>query len=603
MVFGRRYRVTEKIGAGGMADVYKAVDETLGRTVAVKVLNPRYAQAADFIDRFRREAQAAANLSHPGIGNVYDSGSEGDTYYIVMEYVSGIDLKALVKRDGPLDPVKAANYAEQVCAALAAAHGYDVIHRDIKPQNILLQPDGRVRVMDFGIARVTDGDDLTHTGSVLGTAQYVSPEQAQGRPLTPGSDLYSLGCVLYEMLTGRPPFDGDSPVAIALKQVNERPVPPGQIDPRVPRPLEAIVMRALEKDPSRRYTSADEMRRELKLFAESGAVAAEAAPMGDTSVMPVVKRSGGAPRPAPHAPPRRRRPLWPLLVSISVVVAVGLAVAWALGLFGGSVEVPDVRGMTLEEASNTIIGTGLLVGDVTEVYSSDVPEGKVIEQSPAAAERVEMNWPVTLVISRGEESVLVPDVTGMSESEAFSTLRKAGLYIDGVRREYSRTIAKGLAITTEPTAGISVAKGGNIILVVSDGIETKALPSVVGKSQKDAKAELEAAGFKVKQVDEYSDKVKKGFVISQDPDGGLISQTGSTVTIHVSKGPESVEIPDVTTLSEAEATAKLEALGFAVLVNQIPSADVGKVVTQDPAGGSIGKLGDTITIWVGVASP
>ena len=363
-------------------------------------------------------------------------------------------------------------------------------------------------------------------------------------------------------------------------------------------------MRAMQKDPARRYASADEMRRDLKLFAESAASATEAAPMGDTSVMPAVKRgTASAPRQAPRNAPRPRRPVWPLVVSISVLVVVGLAVAWALGLFGGSVSVPDLRGMTLEEASNTITANGLLVGEVTEEFSTDVPEGQVIDQSPAPGERVDTEWAVTLVISKGEESVLVPDVSGMSESDAFSTIRKAGLQIGSVRRVFTRDFAKGIAITTEPTAGVAVAIGGSVDLVVSDGIETKALPNVVGKSSKQAKDELEEGGFKVKVVEEYSNDVRKGFVISQDPDSGVVAQTGSTVTLHVSKGTETIEVPAVTGKTEAEATEALEGIGFRVLVNQIPSTEVGKVVTQDPPPGTIGRPGDTVTIWIGVASP
>jgi eukaryotic-like serine/threonine-protein kinase len=293
LVFGRRYRVIEKVGSGGMAEVYKAVDEVLGRTVAVKVLHPRYAADPSFVARFRQEAQAAANLSHPGIVNIYDWGRDDETYYIVMEYVHGTDLKVLVGQQGALDPMKAAQYASQVCAALAVAHGYDIIHRDIKPHNIVLAPDGTVKVMDFGIARAGN-TTMTQTGSVLGTAHYVSPEQAQGRPLGPGSDLYSLGIVLYELTTGQLPFDADTPVAVALKQVNEEPVPPRQINPDIPPALEAVIMRALQKDPATRYSSAEEMRTDLKRVLAGGSVDAPAAVaaggMDETSVMPAVGR-------------------------------------------------------------------------------------------------------------------------------------------------------------------------------------------------------------------------------------------------------------------------------------------------------------------------
>jgi len=246
-----------------MADVFKAVDDVLGRTVAVKVLHPRYASDPTFVARFRQEAQAAANLSHPNIVNMYDWGRDGETYYIVMEYVKGTDLKSLVAQQGPLDPRKAAEYAAQVCSALAVAHGYDIIHRDIKPHNIVLAPDGTVKVMDFGIARAGN-TTMTQTGSVLGTAQYISPEQAQGKQLSPASDLYSLGVTLYELVTGRPPFDADTPVATALQQVNDEPIPPRQVRASIPPALEAVILRAMRKNPAERYTSATEMRDDLR---------------------------------------------------------------------------------------------------------------------------------------------------------------------------------------------------------------------------------------------------------------------------------------------------------------------------------------------------
>ncbi len=271
MIFGRRYRVTEKIGTGGMAEVYKAVDETLGRTVAVKVMHPRYAADPTFAARFRQEAQAAANLQSPYIVNIYDWGQDGDTYYIVMELVRGTDLKSIIQEKGALDSRRVAEIGAQVCSALSVAHGYDVIHRDVKPHNIMITPDGSAKVMDFGIARAGN-TTMTQTGSVLGTAHYVSPEQAQGRPLTAASDLYSLGIVLFEAATGKLPFDADTPVAVALKQVNEAAPLPRQFNPDIDPGLEGVIVTAMAKDPTARYDTADAMRRDLLEVAQ-GAVA------------------------------------------------------------------------------------------------------------------------------------------------------------------------------------------------------------------------------------------------------------------------------------------------------------------------------------------
>ncbi len=319
LVFGRRYRVTEKIGTGGMADVYKAVDETLGRTVAVKVMHARYASDPAFASRFRQEAQAAANLQSPNIVNMYDWGADGDTYYIVMEYVRGSDLKSIILEKGALPSKKVADIGAQVASALSVAHGYDIIHRDIKPHNIMVQPDGSVKVMDFGIARAGNST-MTQTGSVLGTAHYVSPEQAQGKELTGASDLYSLGVVLYECVTGTLPFDADTPVAVALKQVNEQPLPPSARNSHIDPGLEAIIVKAMQKRAADRYSSPDEMRQDLRrvvsgepvhaasaaagAMVAGGAAAAAAARMDATSVLPSVGRRIRR-RSRPETPPPR----------------------------------------------------------------------------------------------------------------------------------------------------------------------------------------------------------------------------------------------------------------------------------------------------------
>lgn len=598
MVFGRRYRVTEKLGAGGMAEVFKAVDETLGRTVAVKVLRSSYADDPTFVERFRREAQSAANLTHPGIVNIYDWGNDGGTYYIVMEYVRGTDLKSLVRQHGRLDPVQAADYAEQVCAALAVAHGYDVIHRDIKPQNIVLMPDGRVRVMDFGIARMTDGDDLTQTGSVLGTAQYVSPEQAQGRPLTAASDLYSLGVVLYELVCGRPPFEGDTPVAVALKQVHEAPTPPRQLLPDIPASLEAVILRALAKDPRERYSSAEEMRRDLRRVAEGRAPEIEPA-MGDTTVMPQVST------PVVRTPPPRqahRRPsAWPWVAAVIALALVGIGAAWALGLLGPqAVEVPDLTGQNVEEASATLQGVGLALGEVTKEFSPE-ETGTVIAQDPGAGDRVDGGTAIAVTVSKGIEMVEVPKVKGLTENDAYNRLKSAGFDLQPVQRVFDAKIAKGYAIETTPVAGLLLPKGSPVTLIVSEGIEAKAVPGVVGKTAAEAKSTLEKAGFKVTVREEYHDTVAAGKVIRQDPDEGVVLQTGSTVTITVSKGKDEVSVPKVIGLTEAEARTKIEALGLEVLKNEVVDpANVGKVVNQNPAENAKVPHGSTVTIWVGI---
>lgn len=607
MVFGRRYRAIEKIGSGGMAEVYKAVDEVLGRTVAVKVLHPRYASEPNFVARFRQEAQAAANLSHPSIVNIYDWGRDDETYYIVMEYVNGTDLKSLVEQRGAMDPVKVAEYGMQACAALAVAHGYDIIHRDIKPHNIVITPDGTVKVMDFGIARAGN-TTMTQTGSVLGTAQYISPEQAQGRALGPASDLYSLGVTLYELATGRLPFDADTPVAVALKQVNEQPVPPRQIRPSVPASLEAVIMKAMRKNPAERYQSASEMRDDLKrvVTGESVGAAPRQTYADQTSVMPAVERAERqriASAPELRPVPQRRVEPWVWVLVAVVLLALGIGVAAALGAFGGgTIAVPTVLGMTEQEASTTITSQGLIVGTVTTENSEEYELGQVMRQDPVAGGRVKKGSAINLVISAGIEQVEVPVVIGMTEADAVTTIEGVGLVVSvPVVREFSKDVPEGQVISSEPTSGAKVPKGSKVTLVISKGTELAKVPDTVGKKQADAEAAIKAAGFKVKVTQDFSDTVPTGTVVSQNPDADVSVDAGSTITIVVSKGPGTVTLTDYTSMTEADARAELEGLGLKVNVVYEVSPDVGIVINQDPLPTTKVTKGTTVTLKVGKA--
>lgn len=607
VVFGRRYRVIEKIGSGGMADVFKAVDDVLGRTVAVKVLHPRYASDPTFVARFRQEAQAAANLSHPNIVNMYDWGRDGETYYIVMEYVKGTDLKSLVAQQGPLDPRKAAEYAAQVCGALAVAHGYDIIHRDIKPHNIVLAPDGTVKVMDFGIARAGN-TTMTQTGSVLGTAQYISPEQAQGKQLSPASDLYSLGVTLYEMVTGRPPFDADTPVATALQQVNDEPVPPRQVRASIPPALEAVILRAMRKNPAERYDSATEMRDDLRRVvngdAPAGGVYAGAASPDHTSVLPPVERAASArPTSAPRVQsvPERRMSPWAWVAIVAALLVVGLGVAYALGAFGGGgVVVPPLAGLTEEQAQTELEAAGLTLGVVGTENSDTVEPGIIISQDPEAGDKVEEGTAINIVVSLGIAQVVVPDLTEYKEADAIAALRSTGeVEYDHSEDENSAEVEKGLVIRTEPAAGTSVPKGTPIILYVSVGVEQVKVPDVTGLSLAKAQAQLEDVGLKAKTTEAFSDSVPKGSVISQKPDPNVLLEAGSTVTLEISKGPEVIIVPDVRTMNEADAKKALTDLGLEPKVTYVTSPDDGIVVNQFPIPGASAKRGDVVEIEVG----
>lgn len=613
MVFGRRYRVTEKIGAGGMAEVYKAVDEVLGRTVAVKVLHPRYAADPTFAARFRQEAQAAANLQSPYIVNIYDWGQDGDTYYIVMELMRGTDLKTIIQQKGALPSVQVAELGAQVCAALSVAHGYDVIHRDIKPHNIMVGPDGSVKVMDFGIARAGN-TTMTQTGSVLGTAHYVSPEQAQGRPLTAASDLYSLGIVLYEAAVGRLPFDADTPVSVALKQVNEQPPAPREANPNVDAGLETVILKAMAKSPADRYETSDEMRRDLLRVAQGREVTAVAPVPGhvaatpaaaETAVMPAVGASGGDRGMAPvmrTAP--RRGPVWPWVFLGVLLIAGGLAAAYFMGLLGPQgVQVPDVTGKKLAVAESLIADVGFLMGDPTQEYSNDVDEGLIISQSPDAGTIAEKGSTIDVVVSRGPKLTEVPNLVGLTEAEARDALSNAGLTPAPLDDQYSAEFEAGIVFQQKPDPMESVPEGSAVQYVVSRGKKIVSVPNVRGMQRAEAEATLREAGFKPTTREQFDEKIAAGKVISQNPAAGLEVAEGSSVTITVSKGPDRVAVPDVIGMIAQEARVALEKAGLVPDVTYEPHANSGTVIDQNPEPETMVKRGTSVTIVIDAPPP
>lgn len=608
-VYGRRYRATEKIGSGGMAEVYKAVDEVLGRTVAVKVMHPRYAADPTFAARFRQEAQAAANLQSPYIVNIYDWGQDGDTYYIVMEYVRGTDLKSIIQQKGTLDSRRVAEIGAQVCSALSVAHGYDVIHRDIKPHNIMVTPDGSVKVMDFGIARAGN-TTMTQTGSVLGTAHYVSPEQARGKQLTAASDLYSLGIVLFEASTGRLAFDADTPVAVALKQVNEQAPMPRQVNPSVDPGLESVIVRAMAKDPAERYETADTMRQDLLRVVQGREVAPTAVapvvvpPADETAVLPVVDDGYAAPGNGRPPVRKKKKPVWPWIALAVLLVAAGLGVAWGLGLLGPQgAAVPDLAGKTQAEAETLITEAGFTVGEVTSENSSEVEEGLVISQSPIANATAEKETPIDFVLSSGPRQVEVPDVVGEPEAEAVALITEAGLTPQPQPSEFSAEVESGNVISQSPKAGEQLDEGSPVQFVVSRGVETVKVPDVAGKKRATAEANLKEAGFKVSVDQEYSDSVASGLVISQNPNKDTVVAKGTTVRLVVSRGPRDIEVPDVIGRSEADATAALDRAGFEVRVTYEFHSGGGTVFEQSPSGGTKARRGSTVNILVDGGTP
>ena len=622
-MFNERYKITERIGIGGMAEVYKAQDQVLGRTVAVKVMLPQYAADPEFTARFKQEAASAANLQSPYIVNVYDWGQDGGTYFIVMEYVRGTDLKTAVQQRGAINQRKVAEIGSQVCQALSVAHGQDIMHRDIKPQNIMVQPDGNVKVMDFGIARAKNSVKAK-TSSVLGTAHYISPEQAQGKELDGASDMYSLGCVLYEAATGQLPFDGPDAVSVAMRQVNEAPLPPSQVKPDISPDLEAIIMKAMEKNPANRFQTVRDMKHALDDFlmgrplnlAGAGVASAPTSVMGTAPA--IMGAEGGTAVMQPLTPGNsgpmqqatsfrmndesekksRKKTVGIVIGLIAGIIAIA---AVAMALIGGEAKVPNVVGQTQDSAVQAIEAAGYVVGDVTEEYSADVVAGRVCKQDPEADSALEKGGKVNIVISRGVEKGSIPDLSGMTAEQAEKAIKDAGYTPQYAGNEASEADADTVS-KQDPAAGKEADKGTTVKYWISTGPEDIEVPNVVGYDQASAKSTLEKAGFTVSvATGSYSDEYAEGEVMSQTPNGGKLGK-GETVTITVSKGQDpdkkAISIPSVVGMTQSQAQSALADAGFRYNVSETSSNSVekGVVISQSQTG--TGKKGDTITITV-----
>ena len=605
-----------------MADVWVGHDRLLDRRVAVKILHPEFAANESFVERFRREAQAAANLNHANIVDIYDWGRDQGVYFMVMQLIAGHNLREVLRAEGALEPRRVAQVAVAVAAALGAAHDRGLVHRDIKPANVLVTPEGAVKVTDFGIARAwDDSDQLTRTGAVIGTATYFSPEQAQGLSADGRSDLYALGVVMYELLTGVPPFVGESPVSVAYQHVREFAPPPSDLNPNIPAALDSIVMRCLEKDPRRRYQTAGALAADLSRFLSgqmpAGPPPAEAptrlmAPTGGPPLPPaaVAEASREMAYREPGRPDRST-----LIIGILAAVALlglGLVLLFRLLLPGGDgtiVPIPELRGQTRAAAAAALEDLGLQLGDDVPVPDAELPPGLVAGTEPAAGQEVEAGATVQLLISTGAGNATVPSTVGETETRARELLSQAGLAVE-VTYEPSEVIAQGTVMSQDLASDAVVPAGTVVNLVVSAGTDALVVPDVVNHPERDALLKLAEAGFEpdqIRQERKPSADVIEGYVIETDPAAGVTLPADGIVTVVISEGPVPTVIPGVIGQTPENARAALEDLGFVVVFGEPVDLEFGdpndgKVAEQSPPGGQRVEFGSTVTLKVGASA-
>ncbi len=557
-ILSGRYELLEKIGDGGMAVVYKGKDKLLNRFIAVKILRPEFTKDATFVENFKRESQAAAGLSHPNIVGVYDVGREGNINYIVMELIEGDTLNKIIEKEAPMDYRKVIDISKQVASALRIAHKNKIIHRDVKPHNIMVTNDGVVKLADFGIARAVNDATLSTGSKIVGSVHYFSPEQARGNYVDERSDIYSLGIVMYEMLTGKVPFDGDNPVTVALKHINEEIVPPRELEPSIPPALERIVMKATSKFQTNRYANADELIQDLDNVSFVTAIAPDSIFESTTVVEKRNKRKQDLEkdieevveaRERERKKKRRKTTIITTIIIILLAAAAGGYYAWKMGAFSSTKAAPELLDKTFEEATEIAEAEGFKLKKGNDIYSSEYAEGRICMQDPEPGVEMPKEGTITVNVSKGNKEGLVPSVIGMQEEDVEAYLKAYG-YVLGNVKTITSPEKEGMVLEQDPVAGSTLDKESSVDIVVSDGKGTEKgiVPSVTRMSLSDAKKAIKAAGFKVGNITyDWDSSIGKGYVIYQQYQANSQLDKGTSIDLQVSSGPEPApEVPETT---------------------------------------------------------
>ena len=625
-----RYELIEKIGEGGMAVVYKAKDRLLNRYVAIKILRPEFTQDEQFLDSFKRESQAAAGLQHPNIVSIYDVGRTGNINFIVMELVDGRPLSDFIKEKGHLDYKTTIDIAKQMASALSIAHKHQIIHRDVKPHNIMITSDGVAKLTDFGIARaVSNATMVADTSKIIGSVHYFSPEQARGAYVDERSDIYSLGIVMFEMLTGRVPFDGETPVEVALKHINDDVPSPAKLVPGIPPALDKVVLKATDKYQTERYKSADEMLEALKnvefvtqmvgdrVFAgekdnklrQDENVVAPVNNKREDREQEMVVVPANSKKPKSKTDDSKKKKKIAIIIGIAAAaILILFGILYVSGIIGGSgkeVVVPDVKGMSYSEAKEVLEEKGLKIEKADEpIASQKIEKGKIVSQTPSKNSKVKKGRTVRVILSAGNTELKVPDLKGLSYNEAKTLLSEMGLQISKGDEVDSDSISEGLIASQYPAAKTKVDKGDIITVNISRGKKDAVIPKLVGTkftSENDISEILSKYGYKLGKVSYEESYETPGTIIKQSPDAGTTAEKKTTVDIVISKAKSKATVPNLTGMTYDQAESALQSLGFSigrVTEEENNGFTAGTVFKQYPAANSEYQTGSTVDIWI-----